>query len=427
NLIEEWLLSNDFNEKYKKENHPYPSLLDPKKLNDEKEEINYKTIPAELAWEMNLPLPDNYEFVFLLIHGAGTTAMTRYLRLCNISLNRHWGDPVFQYLDSYRMLIKKSNYNVIILAGCLSKANFNLGIKFYNLIQKKIPAICVVRDPISVLRPIVNHYGNLQHPKDKIQSQIDIEKYPVQDNFKIQVPYAYPDQNGNPTLNTVKEYADDKYGDFYILSVKIKELKHRIQKLYYLDMNSILPENSFETLLNLSKIFHFTVPKSSELFFSKANSSDNHVDYLFFPKKLYLRYNNEDISLEIIKQKIVSSEYLDYTKYFTNSPFLIQEIGIKIILHKKYLQYFRSGIVYEKFSSYLHDYLFYLEQFYNKERKKIINEQEILDFMKSNPEVLKKYKLKLDKELVHIKEHRPDIVASWKYYQEFEKMCEELD
>ncbi|EOV4956735.1 DUF2972 domain-containing protein, partial [Campylobacter jejuni] len=57
NLIEEWLLSNDFNEKYKKENHPYPSLFDPKKLNDEKEKINYKNIPAELAWEMNLPLP----------------------------------------------------------------------------------------------------------------------------------------------------------------------------------------------------------------------------------------------------------------------------------------------------------------------------------------------------------------------------------
>ncbi|EHK8965702.1 DUF2972 domain-containing protein, partial [Campylobacter jejuni] len=23
--------------------------------------------------------------------------------------------------------------------------------------------------------------------------------------------------------------------------------------------------------------------------------------------------------------------------------------------------------------------------------------------------------------------HRPDIVASWKYYQEFEQMCKELD
>ncbi|EAK3947490.1 DUF2972 domain-containing protein, partial [Campylobacter jejuni] len=27
----------------------------------------------------------------------------------------------------------------------------------------------------------------------------------------------------------------------------------------------------------------------------------------------------------------------------------------------------------------------------------------------------------------HIKQHRPDIVASWKYYQEFEQMCKELD
>ncbi|MCV3444048.1 capsular biosynthesis protein, partial [Campylobacter sp. IFREMER_LSEM_CL1097] len=34
-LIKEWLLSDDFYQRYKKENHPYPSLLDPKKLNDE--------------------------------------------------------------------------------------------------------------------------------------------------------------------------------------------------------------------------------------------------------------------------------------------------------------------------------------------------------------------------------------------------------
>ncbi|EAV9724714.1 DUF2972 domain-containing protein, partial [Campylobacter jejuni] len=25
------------------------------------------------------------------------------------------------------------------------------------------------------------------------------------------------------------------------------------------------------------------------------------------------------------------------------------------------------------------------------------------------------------------KQHHPNIVASWKYYQEFEKMCKELD
>ncbi|EHB2556379.1 DUF2972 domain-containing protein [Campylobacter jejuni] len=32
-----------------------------------------------------------------------------------------------------------------------------------------------------------------------------------------------------------------------------------------------------------------------------------------------------------------------------------------------------------------------------------------------------------ERELICIKQHRPDIVASWKYYQEFEKMCKELE
>ncbi|EHO9375303.1 DUF2972 domain-containing protein [Campylobacter upsaliensis] len=27
---------------------------------------------------------------------------------------------------------------------------------------------------------------------------------------------------------------------------------------------------------------------------------------------------------------------------------------------------------------------------------------------------------------MHIKANRPDIVASWKYYKEFEKMCEKF-
>ncbi|HDV7394050.1 TPA: DUF2972 domain-containing protein, partial [Campylobacter jejuni] len=33
----------------------------------------------------------------------------------------------------------------------------------------------------------------------------------------------------------------------------------------------------------------------------------------------------------------------------------------------------------------------------------------------------------LHKELKFIKQYHPDIVASWKYYQEFEQMCKELD
>ncbi|EAH5200349.1 DUF2972 domain-containing protein, partial [Campylobacter upsaliensis] len=41
--------------------------------------------------------------------------------------------------------------------------------------------------------------------------------------------------------------------------------------------------------------------------------------------------------------------------------------------------------------------------------------------------IAKKFKKVIDeKHLPFIKAVRPDIVASWKYYKEFEKMCENL-
>ncbi|EOH9084644.1 hypothetical protein ACMEDA_001825, partial [Campylobacter jejuni] len=42
-VIEEWLLSDDFNEKYKKISHPYPPLLDPIGLNADNK-INYQSL-----------------------------------------------------------------------------------------------------------------------------------------------------------------------------------------------------------------------------------------------------------------------------------------------------------------------------------------------------------------------------------------------
>lgn len=57
--IESWLLSSEFYKRYKKEKHPYPSLINPKTA-------DYKNISAQLAWEMNLPLPENYDFIFFV-------------------------------------------------------------------------------------------------------------------------------------------------------------------------------------------------------------------------------------------------------------------------------------------------------------------------------------------------------------------------
>ncbi|EQA3826486.1 DUF2972 domain-containing protein, partial [Campylobacter jejuni] len=60
-------------------------------------------------------------------------------------------------------------------------------------------------------------------------------------------------------------------------------------------------------------------------------------------------------------------------------------------------------------------------------QKNKITAEQVLVYLHKNSELKKILKQILDEELIHIKQHRPDIVASWKYYQEFEKMCKELD
>ncbi|MGM9138862.1 DUF2972 domain-containing protein, partial [Campylobacter jejuni] len=103
-LIKEWLISDDFNQKYKKTNHPYPSLLDPRKLNDTNEKINYNNIPAELAWNMNLPLMGKFNKVFLLSPSSGTVAIQFiFLPSCKINFNSAWDQASKIYFCLYHM------------------------------------------------------------------------------------------------------------------------------------------------------------------------------------------------------------------------------------------------------------------------------------------------------------------------------------
>ncbi|EHG8707102.1 sugar transferase, partial [Campylobacter coli] len=151
NLIEEWLLSNDFNEKYKKENHPYPSLLDPKKLNDEKEKINYKNIPAELAWEMNLPLPRNYRFIFITGGSCGHMAMFLYFKL--LKINRNWTSETEKekYKIAYNVFIASKEYNIF---SCQWD---KITQKLFYLVDFNVPLVVLLRDPIERLKSLTNH------------------------------------------------------------------------------------------------------------------------------------------------------------------------------------------------------------------------------------------------------------------------------
>ncbi|EAJ0057991.1 DUF2972 domain-containing protein [Campylobacter jejuni] len=68
-----------------------------------------------------------------------------------------------------------------------------------------------------------------------------------------------------------------------------------------------------------------------------------------------------------------------------------------------------------------------LEQKIKEFESRKVTEIDTLEWIKQDQDLILSLKEMFERELICIQQHRPDIVASWKYYQEFEKMCKELD
>ncbi|HGK7363067.1 TPA: DUF2972 domain-containing protein [Campylobacter jejuni] len=413
-LIEEWLLSNDFNEKYKKENHPYPSLLDPKKLNDEKEKINYKNIPAELAWEMNLPLPDNYKFVFLSAGVSGHAAMVKFLEDCNCRLfskYSHRGNNIFGvYCDQYAFLNKKG-FNILTFFE-YGIVDYKLKSKFIGLFNSKKRVLFLVRDPIERLKSRINHIAPNKFAiydfnlNSNVKEIVNVKKYYSKNGIN-----DFPDINILENLLTFNFFCYKLLIDFF-----------RKSHIFYIDMEEIKPTKAFDTMCVLADKFGFKRPVDKINF--------NHIVFDdtigYFPMRLHV----EDMIIIIttllrVKQMRQSKEYINFTKEFFDKPLKYENLGI--FLKPQELERLRQDSkLFDATKRYLNNFIEALEERIELEKAKLFKEKDVLNYLKENKELRIKLKNILDKELVHIKQHRPDIVASWKYYQEFEKMCKEL-
>ncbi|END5326070.1 DUF2972 domain-containing protein, partial [Campylobacter jejuni] len=408
NLIEEWLLSNDFNEKYKKENHPYPSLLDPKKLNDEKEKINYKNIPAELAWEINLPLPDNYEFVYLSAGVSGHAAMVKFLEDCNCRLfskYSHRGNNIFgAYCDQYAFLNKKG-FNILTFFE-YGIVDYKLKSKFIGLFNSKKRVLFLVRDPIERLKSRINHIAPNKFAiydfnlNSNVKEIVNVKKYYSKNGIN-----DFPDINILENLLTFNFFCYKLLIDFF-----------RKSHIFYIDMEEIKPAKAFDTMCVLADKFGFKRPVD------KINFShivfDDTIGY--FPMRLHV----EDMIIIITtllraKQMRQSKEYINFTKEFFDKPLKYENLGI-FLKPQEFGRLKQDSKLFDVTKRYLNNFIEALEERIDLEKAKLFKEKDVLNYLKENKELRVKLKNILDKELVHIKQHRPDIVASWKYYQEFE-------
>ena len=430
NLIKEWLLSSDFNQRYKKENHPYPSLLDPKKLNDENEAINYKNIAAELAWDMNLPLPENYEFVGFFLHTNGEKAIRRYLEEVGIINILAFGyESGKRYISVFEFLMNKSNgYKDYKFAIVMLDVNCEKHDKFCFLLQGK-PVLILLRDPIDALKSFVNVRHQTNGFENIFKTSIANNKF---DEINDRIVYVH-ESNGcfnphtkqkYPSLDSIKSISNR---DHWMLKYTIRRNKtiefFRFNKIIYIDMKDIVGDKAYSTLNKLSNILNFNTPdKNNKIFYHQLYSP------LTVLLPCIIKVNDEIeifISNKFSTKKLsIVDDFIDITERFKE---IFHENLIIFCKKEHFNGLIGDQILYCRVLEYLDRFLISLNRRVGIEKSKEVKISDVLSYFKINASVAKKFKNIFDEELEHIKQHCPDIVASWKYYQEFEKICEELD
>ena len=68
-----------------------------------------------------------------------------------------------------------------------------------------------------------------------------------------------------------------------------------------------------------------------------------------------------------------------------------------------------------------------LQARFEQEDNATLKIDDILQYLKRTPKARKNVQKIIKDDVAIIKKYRLDIVESWKYYNEFEKMCAELD
>ncbi|EDA4547004.1 DUF2972 domain-containing protein, partial [Campylobacter jejuni] len=347
---------------------------------------------------------------------SGGGALSSFFQKCG--LNMHY-DFHRSFLKSYYLnynLFKERHRNNILYYTEWG-LNTLYREKFLSLFLKKVIILFLVRDPISRLKTAVNHHTN--NP-DK-----DVRLFNLSSDFnKILNCKKY----GTSIVGKFANAPMIEYLNFWFFTDRwflYNSLLSSIRnfEVFYIDMEEIKPAKAFDTMCVLADKFGFKRPVD------KINFShivfDDTIGY--FPMRLHV----EDMIIIITtllraKQMRQSKEYINFTKEFFDKPLKYENLGI-FLKPQEFGRLKQDSKLFDVTKRYLNNFIEALEERIDLEKAKLFKEKDVLNYLKENKELRVKLKNILDKELVHIKQHRPDIVASWKYYQEFEKMCKELD
>ncbi|EAI0691208.1 DUF2972 domain-containing protein, partial [Campylobacter coli] len=312
-IICEWLNSKEFQENYT--DHPYPPLLNPNYI-----DTDASRHCAELAWDLNLPLPKHYKFIYISPHGVGAAAFLRYLnQCCNVTCFASWvlpSDAKERYCINHMCL----NDNAISqYAINISEINLPYFDKYLSLLNFNSKIICGVRDPIGILK----------HNWGRDWSKV-LRNYPSE--FNLTYDWRYYINYLTHQNNKIKIDINELQQGVFIISYLLKYFNK--DNVYYLDMEEIRQSKALNTMNLLAANFNFTPPHKDKLELFKIKEFRGYIRYLF-PITLYA--NPKDIN---------NAFYLDTPENNKNLN-IDKTSSIPIILDRKHIDHEKIDIIQE--------------------------------------------------------------------------------
>ena len=416
--IKSWVESSEFKEKYA--NHPYPPLLNPQIL-------DYESISADLAWELNLPLPPNYKFIWLVVWGCASNSLMRYFNINNNKTGPFTSDTdIGAYTLAFDFLCNvKVKHKILVIH---INTDWFVGDKFLNLVSKKVPVFIAVREPFSIIKTWANH--TKPNPNRIKEFNLTFDYHKVLDC----ILYEW---DKKPSMDIYEVHHCAKINSFS----QAKYLIHfKENKKILISVEDLSTQKVYQTMQHLSKELNFELSKNTKDYTDKKNTSTFHNLFPFILKvhnsdlqKVYKSVEHRDEKSLCYKDNIeiiIVNGIRDF--WHTNDNFeLLKDIEsnkVYFYITKKDAQnLYDNKELFKATKEYLQGFLVALDKRIDLEAKKQLTEKDILEYFANNKTKRQEYKAMFDENLAFVKKLRPDIVESWKYYKEFEKMCAELD
>ncbi|HEA8214031.1 TPA: DUF2972 domain-containing protein, partial [Campylobacter jejuni] len=152
-----------------------------------------------------------------------------------------------------------------------------------------------------------------------------------------------------------------------------------------------------------------------------TNQYDNKKDIFTHPIEIIITFRK--MMLYCNQEKLIDMK----KDFFSKSNWDIQDEILFLIDKNDKNRLLSDSCLFLQTQQYLRKFMIVFENKIKEEKKKLFSENDILNYLRDNKQARIKLKNVLKHEINFTKKTNQKIVASWKYYQEFEKMCKELD